>query len=118
MAGKLSTASTLHGKATASIDGTLTYRGLIDNPVLKTSDYQIISTDNLILASGNIIVTLASALSKQEIKIANRSLSNSASTYVRRSGGNTIENASFIRLASTYDSVVLIGDGANTHIQF
>ncbi len=105
-------------RANASIDGTLTYRGLIDNPVLKTSDYQITANDNLIVASGDVTITLASASAKQEIKITNRSLDVNASAVVQKSGGDTIEGDSSLKLKNKYDSVIIIGDGSNTHIEF
>jgi len=88
------------------------------NPVLKTSDYQILTSDTMILASGNVTITLASASSKHGIRIGNRSLDANASTLVKKSGGDTIEGNASLNLANKYDTVYLIGDGTNTHFQF
>jgi len=88
------------------------------NPVLKTANYQILTTDNMILASGNVTITLASASSKHGIRIGNRSLDANASTLVKKSGGDTIEGNASLNLANKYDTVYLIGDGTNTHFQF
>ncbi|MFA5158818.1 MAG: hypothetical protein WC451_06605, partial [Patescibacteria group bacterium] len=87
-------------------------------PTLKTSDYQILTTDSMILASGNVTITLASASAKHEIRIGNRSLDVSASIRVKKSGGDTIENNASLHLGNKYDTVCLIGDGINTHFQF
>lgn len=92
--------------------------GMFSNPVLKTANYQILTTDNMILASGNVTITLASASAKHEIRIGNRSLDVSASIRVKKSGGDTIENNASLRLGNKYDTVCLIGDGINTHFQF
>jgi hypothetical protein len=88
------------------------------NPFLTTIDRQILLTDDMILASGNVTITLASASSKQAIKIGNRSLDANASILIQKSGGDTIENNATLRLLNKYDTVTLIGDGTNTHIQF
>ena len=88
------------------------------NPILKTANYQILASDNMILASGNITITLASASSKHGIRIGNRSLDANASTLVKKSGGDTIEGNASLNLANKYDTVYLIGDGTNTHFQF
>jgi len=90
----------------------------VNNPVLKESDYQIITSDNFIVASGNVTLKLASASEKHEIEIVNRSLDSTASIVVSKTGGDTIENNTSIKMKNKYDSVVLIGDGVNTHIQF
>jgi len=88
------------------------------NPQLKTSNYQITLSDNMILASGNVTITLASASAKHGIRIGNRCLDSNASILVKKSGGDTIENAASLNLNNKYDTVYLIGDGVNTHFQF
>jgi|GEM_PF-3535533 len=88
------------------------------NPVLKTANYQILTTDNMILASGNITITLASASAKHSIKLGNRSLDSNASILIKKSGGDTIESNASLNLANKYDTVCLVGDGVNTHFQF
>ena len=98
--------------ANASIDY------LQPNPQLKTSNYQILVTDNMILASGNITITLASASAKHSIKLGNRSLDSNASILIKKSGGDTIESNASLNLANKYDTVCLVGDGVNTHFQF
>ena len=99
-------------RANASIDY------LQPNPVLKTANYQILTTDNMILASGNITITLASASAKHSIKLGNRSLDSNASILIKKSGGDTIESNASLNLANKYDTVCLVGDGVNTHFQF
>jgi len=88
------------------------------DPVLKTANYQILTTDNMILASGNITITLASASAKHSIKLGNRSLDSNASILIKKSGGDTIESNASLNLANKYDTVCLVGDGVNTHFQF
>jgi len=90
----------------------------VNNPVLKESDYQIITSDNFIVASGNVTLKLASASEKHRIKAVNRSIDTNASIRIIKTGGDTIQGATNITMKNKYDSVVLIGDGANTHIQF
>ncbi|MFH1428400.1 MAG: hypothetical protein ABIH39_01530 [Candidatus Margulisiibacteriota bacterium] len=96
----------------------LNIRGFKFNPLLKTANYQITGADNLILGSGDITITLASASDKQQVKIANRSLDVNASILISKSGGDTVEGNTSVKLKNKYDSVVLIGDGTNTHIEF
>ena len=103
-------------RANASIDDIQTI--IVANPQLKTANYQILTTDNMILASGNVAITLASASSKHEIRIGNRSLNSNASIRVKKSGGDTIESNASLMLANKHDTVCLIGDGTNTHLQF
>jgi len=91
---------------------------ITENPVLKTANYQVTIFDNTILGSGDITVTLASASSKHRIEVANRSLDSNASIVVQKSGGDTIEGDTSIKMKNKYDSIVLLGDGTNTHIQF
>lgn len=83
------------------------------NPQIKTSDYQMASRDHVILASGNVTITLASASDKLKWMVVDITLATpNASVNVLPSGANTfLSGESNIKLASKGDVVGGFGDG-------